>query len=158
MLRPARPEDVEAVHRIYMDASVIPYLGHDAMDLAAFREVFAGLLATNLQIAERDGAVAGFCRALRFDGRQSHVAQLGTLAVHPRWQGSGLAREMVETILAQLKADGVVRVELMAEADNARGLSFYRKLGFVEEGVQRRAYRRAGAEIDEIMMVRFLDV
>ena len=49
--------------------------------------------------------------------------------------------------------------ELQAEADNARGLAFYRKMGFEQEGVQRRAYRRAGesADFDEILMVRFLD-
>jgi len=53
---------------------------------------------------------------------------------------------------------GVVRVELMAEIDNDRGIAFYRKLGFETEAVLRRAYRRAGdaSEIDEVLMVRFL--
>lgn len=159
MIRPARPDDIEAVHRIYMDASVIPHLGVDAMALEPFRIVYDGLLASGLHVVERDGQIAGFYRIIRFDGRQAHVAQLGTFAVHPGWQGKGVAQEMMAHALDRLRAMGVRRVELMAETDNARGLAFYRKAGFHEEGVQRRAYRRAGEDhdVDEVMMVRFLD-
>jgi ribosomal protein S18 acetylase RimI-like enzyme len=158
--RLARPEDITDVHRIYMDERVIPFLGHDPMSLEQFRRVFDGLLAAGgFYVVEREGRVAGFYRILPFEGRARHVAQLGTLAVDPRFQGSGLAREMVEGAIGQMKAMGVKRAELQAEADNARGLAFYRKLGFEQEGVQRRAYRRAGetTDVDEIMMVRFLD-
>ncbi len=160
MPRLARPEDIEQVYRIYMHERVIPYLGHDPMDLEAFRIVFDGLLAAGgFYVVEREGNVAGFYRIMQFDGRAQHVAQLGTLAVDPKYQGSGLARDMVTGAIEQMKALGVRRAELQAEADNARGLAFYRKLGFEQEGVQRKAYRRAGenTDIDEIMMVRFLD-
>jgi ribosomal protein S18 acetylase RimI-like enzyme len=158
--RLARPEDIADVHRIYMDQRVIPFLGHDPMGLEQFRRVFDALLAAgSFYVVEREGRIAGFYRILPFEGRARHVAQLGTLAVDPSLQGSGLAREMVEGAIGQMKAMGVTRAELQAEADNARGLAFYRKMGFEQEGVQRRAYRRAGetADVDEIMMVRFLD-
>jgi len=161
MVRLARPGDIDAIHRIYMDERVIPYLGHDPMDLEAFRAVFDSLIgAGHFYVVERDGKVAGFYRIMQFEGRVRHVAQLGTLAVDPQFHGSGLAAGMVSGAIDQMKALGVRRVELLAEADNARGLAFYRKMGFVEEGVQRRAYRRDGepADIDEILMVRFLDV
>jgi hypothetical protein len=38
-------------------------------------------------------------------------------------------------------------------------LALYRKPGFEQEGVQRRACRRSGEgeDVDEILMVRFLD-
>ncbi len=158
--RLARPEDIEQVYRIYMDERVLPYLGHDPMDLQGFRTVFAGLLAAGgFYVVEREGKVAGFYRTTLLEGRARHVAQLGTLAVDPGFQGSGLAGEMVASAIEQMKALGVRRAELQAEADNARGLAFYRKMGFEQEGVQRRAYRRAGevTDVDEIMMVRFLD-
>ena len=160
MTRLARPEDVEQVHRIYMDERVIPYLGHDFMDLEAFRTVFRRLLAAGgFYVVERDGKVAGFFRIMQFEGRARHVAQLGTLAVDPKFQGSGLAGEMVASALEQMRALGVRRAELQAEADNARGLAFYRKMGFEQEGVQRRACRRVAenTDVDEILMVRFLD-
>lgn len=143
-----------------MNERVVPFLGHDPMDLESFRPVFAGLLAAGgFYVVEREGRIAGFYRVTQFEGRARHVAQLGTFAVAPEFQGSGLAREIVETAIEQMRALGVRRVELQAEADNPRGLAFYRKLGFEQEGVQRRAYRRAGetADVDEVMMVRFLD-
>lgn len=143
-----------------MDERAIPFLGHDPMGLEAFRAVYHGLLAAGgFYVAERDGKIAGFYRITRFEGRARHVAQLGTLAVDVALRGSGLAREMVENAIGQMRALGIRRVELQAEADNPRGLAFYRKLGFEQEGVQRRAYRRAGedADVDEVMMVRFLD-
>lgn len=160
MLRLARPEDIEQVHRIYMHASVIPWLAHDPMGLDAFRAVFARLLAAeNFFVEERDGAVAGFYRVTRYEGRASHVAELGTLAVHPDWQGRGLGREMIAAALAGLKGAGVIRVQLLVEPENARGLAFYARMGFHRESIQRRAYRRSGeaTEIDDIVMVRFLD-
>ena len=161
MIRPARPEDIEAVHAIYMDASVIPWLAHDPMDLDAFRAVFARLLAAeNFFIEERNGAVAGFFRITQYEGRASHVAELGTFAVHPDWQGRGLAREMIAGALAAMKAAGVIRAQLLVEPENARAIAFYARMGFHQESIQRRAYRRSGepGEIDDIVMVRFLDV
>jgi ribosomal protein S18 acetylase RimI-like enzyme len=160
MIRPARPDDIEAVYGIYMHPSVIPWLSHDAMDLNAFRPVFAKLLAAeSFFIEERNGAVAGFYRITRYEGRASHVAELGMLAVHPDWQGRGLAREMVAAALENLKAAGVIRAQLLVEPENARAIAFYARMGFHQEAVHRRAYRRSGeaTEIDDIMMVRFLD-
>ncbi len=159
MLRAARADDLAAVHRIYVDERVNPFLSHEPADIAGFAPAFETLRASGLKVWEQDGAVAGFCRALRFEGRASHVAQLGALAVDPALHGHGVAVAMLEAMLRRLRAEGVVRVELLAEADNPRGLAFYRKMGFVEEGVQLRAFRRASDpnEIDEILMVRFLD-
>ena len=160
MIRPARPEDIEVVHSIYMHATVIPWLAHDPMDLEAFRAVFAKLLAAeNFFIEERDGAVAGFFRITQYEGRASHVAELGTFAVHPAWQGRGLAHEMITAALAQMKAAGVIRAQLLVEPENTRAIAFYVRMGFHQESIQRRAYRRSGeaGEIDDIVMVRFLD-
>jgi putative acetyltransferase len=160
MIRLARPSDIDDVYRIYMDASVIPWLGHDPMSLDSFRGVFAKYLAAeNFFIAEREGAVAGFYRVSRFEGRASHVAEIGTLAVRPELQGSGLAREMIAGALATLKAEGIIRVQLFVEPENARGIAFYERMGFHKEALMRRAYRRSGeaGEIDDLVMVRFLD-
>lgn len=160
MIRLARLSDIEEVHRIYMHASVIPWLGYDPMSLDDFRPLFAKYVAAeNFFIAEREGAVSGFYRITRFEGRASHVAEIGTLAVRPDLQGSGLARDMVAGALASLKAGGVIRVQLLVEPENARGIAFYERMGFHKEAIHRRAYRRSGeaGEIDDLVMVRFLD-
>src|SRR5262245_9800806 len=122
MIRLARLSDIDEVYRIYMDAGVIPWLGYDPMSLEDFRSLFAKYgAAGNFFIAEREGAVAGFYRITRFEGRASHVAEIGTLAVRPDLQGSGLAREMVAGALATLKSEGIIRVQLLVEPENVRG-------------------------------------
>ncbi|WP_439814865.1 GNAT family N-acetyltransferase [Zavarzinia sp. CC-PAN008] len=161
MRRLATQLDLEAVHAIYMHDAVVPYLSVEPMDLDGFRPVFDGLLAgANFFVFEQDGQVAGFYRAERFSARTGHVVHLGPLAVAPGLHGRGVARAMMQDALDRLAGEGVLRVELLAEADNARGLAFYRRMGFAVEGVQRAAYRRAGDAgfTDEVMMARFLGV
>lgn len=155
MRRLATPQDIEAVHAIYSHEAVLPYLTYERMPLADFRPIYQGLLDSGVFFVwEVDGAIAGFYKATRLPGRVSHVAQLGTLAVDPGRHGQGVARAMVSDAIARLKAEGVRRVELYAEADNARGLRFYQKLGFVEEGRLRDFYKRAGDAhyVDELVM------
>ncbi|HKF97430.1 MAG TPA: GNAT family N-acetyltransferase, partial [Steroidobacteraceae bacterium] len=79
------------------------------------------------------------------------------LAVAPEFHGHGYATAMLRGVLAELERSGVLRFELLAEADNLPGMALYRKLGFEREGVQRKAYKRAAERdyVDEIMMVKF---
>jgi putative acetyltransferase len=102
--------------------------------------------------------VQGFYKALRQDGRCAHVARLGTVAVDPAAQGTGLARRMLGEAIACLKDEGVRRIELTLEADNPRAAHFYQKLGFEPEGRLRAAYKRAGQEgyIDHLVMALLL--
>jgi len=158
--RPAAPHDLQAVHAIYMHPAVVPYLGVDPMPIEPFATVFDALRATGrFIVAEVDGRVRAFYRTMRHEGRARHVAMIGTFAVAPESHGSGLAARVIDHAIAQLRAEGVTRVELMAEADNPRGLRFYEKLGFVREGVMRAAYHRAGdaQPVDEIILARLLD-
>lgn len=158
--RLATPDDLDAVHAIYVDPRVSPYLGHDPMSRDAFVPILAKLVDEGAfrVVVDDAGAVQGFYRAVRHEGRARHVGYLGTLAVAPSAHGSGLAKAMVETAIEGLAAEGVVRVELMLEADNPRALAFYRKLGFVLEGTMRAAYQRSGdaGYVDELFMAKLL--
>jgi putative acetyltransferase len=158
MLRLARPEDEQALFPIYTHRLVERFLTFDGVD----RQLFGGIFSTLLRdgdffVYEVDGTILGFCKATRLPGRSRHVAHLGPLAVSPESQGHGYAVAMLRGVLAQLERDGVLRFELLVEADNSRGIAFYRKLGFEREGVQRKAYKRTteGHYIDEVMMVKF---
>jgi ribosomal protein S18 acetylase RimI-like enzyme len=155
--RLARGEDLAAVHAIYMHPEVVPYLGIDPAPLEVFATEFAALIATGaFYVVLREGAVRGFYRVNRQEGRARHVVTLQTLAIDPAEKGTGFAVAMIEEALALLRADGVSRVELMVEADNPRGIAFYRKLGFEEEGRLRSAYKRAGEPdfVDELLMAK----
>lgn len=155
MRRLASPSDLSAVHALYMHERVIPYLGYDPMPVAQFAPVFDALRASgDFHVYEVGGELAGFYKSTRYLGRAQHVASLGTLAVHPRWHGQGVAREMVAGAIRDLQAAGVLRIELCAESDNPQAIRFYEKLGFVHEGTLRGFYKRAGEGhyVDERLM------
>lgn len=157
--RLASLSDLDAIHAIYMDDGVIPFLGVDPMPKDAFSKVLESLVGGgNFYVVEDQGRVLGFYRISRHEGRARHVAYLGTFAVAPAAQGTGLAAAIVKSVVETLKADGVLRVELMLEADNPRALKFYQKLGFEHEGTLRAAYKRAGQEhyVDELLMAKIL--
>ena len=158
MLRMARAEDERALLPIYTHEQVERFLTFDGVDAQRFSAIFRQLLADgNFFVYEVKGAVVGFCKATRLPGRSSHVAHLGPLAVAPELHGHGYASALLRAVLAVLERSGVLRFELLAEADNVRGIAFYQKLGFEREGVQRKAYKRAAEQnyLDEIMMVKF---
>ena len=157
--RAARAQDFFSVYAIYMHADVVPFLGFDPMPADAFAAVFDALVAGGgFHIAEIDGEVVGFYRVRHHEGRAAHVAYLGTLAVAPGRTGHGIGRRMIEELTARLRDEGIVRVELMVEADNARAIALYERLGFVHEGRLRAAYRRSADAhyTDELLMAKLL--
>jgi RimJ/RimL family protein N-acetyltransferase len=159
MHRLATLADIDAVYSIYMEKDVIPYLGYDPMPRADFLAVMEALVASkSFYVVVLKGHIQGFYRASKYDGRARHVAYLGTLAVAPGARGTGLARSMIETAIARLHSEGVVRVELMLEADNPRARQFYSKLGFELEGIMRHAYKRSSDQhyTDELFMAKLL--
>ena len=160
MRRLATPQDIEAVFSIYMHEKVVPFLGYDPMPLDEFRPIYRELVESrSFFIYEADGRVAGFYRATRYPGRVSHVACFGTLAVDPSLHGKGIAHAMVSDGIARLVAEGVKRIELYVESDNAQGLRFYEKLGFEREGTLRKFYKRAGEAdyIDDHLLALLID-
>jgi RimJ/RimL family protein N-acetyltransferase len=55
------------------------------------------------------------------------------------WRGQGLGRALLEACIRKAFASGFTRIELEVYADNASAIALYRRLGFVDEGLKRRA-------------------
>jgi ribosomal protein S18 acetylase RimI-like enzyme/catechol 2,3-dioxygenase-like lactoylglutathione lyase family enzyme len=160
MRRLASDHDFDSVYSIYMHEEVVPFLGFDPRSRQAFEPVFASLMASRcFYVVEVDSVVEGFYQASRQEGRASHVARLGTLAVSPAEKGSGLAVRMIADAIMDLASQGVSRLELTLEADNPRALGFYKKLGFLHEGTMRAAYKRSHQAhcVDELFLARLLE-
>lgn len=154
MRRLVTPADFDRVFDIYMHETVVPFLGFDPMPREAFGKVFDPLFESGcFYVYEVAGQVMGFYKAQRHIGRAAHVAYLGTLAVAPQAQGQGIAVAMLQDAIARLRYAGIKRVELTVEADNGRAIAFYERFGFVHEGTQRAAYKRASDKnyVDELM-------
>ena len=160
MHRLAEHSDLEPVFAIYMDETVIPFLGYDPMPIEAFQPIFRALVESRcFFVYEVSGVLAGFYKAARHPGRASHVGYLGSLAVAPKFQGLGVARTMVTEAIEALRIAGAKRVELIVESDNTRGLAFYERLGFEIEGKLQKFYKRSheSAYVDDYIMSRLFD-
>jgi RimJ/RimL family protein N-acetyltransferase len=102
-------------------------------------------------VIEVDGAGAGTMRFRRTNQR-SRIAHLGGLAVHPDFRGRRLADDAALLLVRHLFDDlGYHRLELEIYAFNERAIAHAERIGFVQEGIRRRAYRRDDAWVDGVM-------
>jgi putative acetyltransferase len=157
--RPVASKDLEIVHGIYMDPENNPFLNYEPMGVAAFRPIFDELLrsgCTRLLVEGVDVIGTFSLRVQRH--RCAHVATLEGFAMHPSFRGRGLGGRVIEAIVHLARSEGVRRLELLVETDNARAIHFYEKHGFLREGILRGAFRRARDphDIDELAMARLL--
>lgn len=58
------------------------------------------------------------------------AAWLEDLVVRPDRRRRGIGRALLEHVAAQARADGVLRITLLTDADNERAHALYRSLGF----------------------------
>lgn len=54
--------------------------------------------------------------------------------------------------LAKEKAQGITRIELEVSADNTAAIHLYKKFGFVQEALKRRAMRFDGTYFDALLI------
>jgi len=79
-----------------------------------------------------DGKVAGMANALITvsTAQGTRVLLLEDVIVSARFRTAGLGRQLVEHVCAWALAEGMTRVTLLADQDNAKALAFYDRLGF----------------------------
>lgn len=102
-------------------------------------------------IVEVDGERAG---VMGFEERsEAHrIASLGGLAVHPGFRGRRIADEAARELQRYLVFDlGFHRLELACYGFNERAIRHAERVGFVREGVKRKAYLRHGEWQDAVL-------
>jgi GNAT superfamily N-acetyltransferase len=60
----------------------------------------------------------------------ARVVLLEDVIVHSEHRGNGLGQRLVDHVFAWAKSEGMTRVTLLVDEDNAKALDFYRELGF----------------------------
>lgn len=144
-LRPWRPSDLEALHRVWSDPRTIWWGPHTTLDQT--RSLLARLEAEGGWWAvEHRGEVVGnvFLRPSR---REAGALELG-YHLHGDWWGQGLATEAAAALLATAPGQPV---EAPVVRENARSRRVLEKLGFTLAGEVAHAgrphllYRLAGA-------------
>ena len=103
-------------------------------------------------VALADGVVVGWCGIQPVHGHaRAHIGMLG-MGLLADWRGQGIGKPLMQAALDAAQAYGFTRVELSVRADNARAIALYRRLGFVQEGLQRAAFLVDGRYFDLCVM------
>ena len=129
-LRPARPDDAEAIAEL--DAAAFP------TPTSTVQIEGRSLLRV---LEESTSARAVGLLRLRLRPGDLDVGHISDVAVHPRWQRRGLGEAMLHWALGWFRGEGLRRASLTVSVDNAPAIALYRKLGFAS-GEMGLDYRR----------------
>lgn len=153
--------DLDELFPIYMHEKVNPFLNFEVTNKDQFKEIFKDLIQSGQLYVYKDPnqQIVATCIVMKQKRRAKHVASLGTLATHPKFQRKGIGTQFMQALIEKLKAEGIKRIDLCAEADNPRALTFYKKLGFQCEGVLKKYFKRPYEDhyVDEHMLALILN-
>ena len=118
------------------------------------RHVVSGEGVQRLAITH-DDTVVGWCDIVRksIEGFR-HAGRMG-MGLLPGYRGAGLGRQLLTETLDAARAIGIERVELEVFASNESAIALYRKMGFVVEGIKKRARKLDGEYDDDLIMALF---
>jgi RimJ/RimL family protein N-acetyltransferase len=103
-----------------------------------------------------NGAVVGWCDIIRNPNEGfRHVGRLG-MGLLPNYRGHGLGKTLALRTIEAARQAGMERIELDVFASNKAAVALYLRLGFVTEGVKRRA-RKLDGEYDDNVFMALLD-
>lgn len=100
--------------------------------LAGLELIMANPSLGRLFVLRVDGQVAGMANALITVStvQGGRVLLLEDVILGKAHRGGGLGRRLVEHVLDWAASQGMTRVTLLADKDNAPALGFYQRLGF----------------------------
>jgi L-phenylalanine/L-methionine N-acetyltransferase len=155
-IRRARRDDVDFLLELVTHEDVEPFLGGRA---ARTREALLDEVerserepeAFGRYVIEVDGERVGTMDFVRSNER-SRIARLGGFAIQPGFRARGIGVEAARQFARHLLLDaGFHRLELEIYGFNERALRHAEKVGYVREGVKRKAYLRHGEWADGVL-------
>lgn len=155
MIRLADKADFNFIYACYMHPQVNPYLSYEKMSAEKFQPIFNNLLEQQVKyIYGTDKESRGMFKLIPQQHRNSHIAYLGGLAIHPLFFGKGEGNKMLQAIVALVREEGFLRIELCVDVNNKKAIQLYEKNGFEKEGVLRKLTYLKSEErfVDEVMM------
>jgi putative acetyltransferase len=154
--RRAAPHDLEFLLELVNDADVRPFLGVRTADerdalLAEIERSRNEPGSFGRFVIEVDGEPAG-SMGFHVASEPNRIARLERLAVHPRFRGRRLADEAARLFQRHALLDlGFHRLEMEIYGFNERAQAHAERVGWVKEGVKRRAYLREGEWEDGVL-------
>ena len=133
LLRPAEEGDIAQVAAIEKAAFADPWTED------SFRRLLGGEPAIFLvAVFPPDNRVRGYVIGFSID----EDAEVLNVAVEPGSRGKGLAGQMLDAVLIEMTARGVVNAYLEVRESNKAARALYESKGFREIGRRERYYRR----------------
>lgn len=146
-IREARPDDLEAVSRVFLACWVVSYAGVlparvvSLFDERSARELWRGSLesprpGTTGLVADVHGRACGITR-LGTDPDEPDAGHIFSLYVDPAVQGSGVGGRLLSAAIERLEAAGHATITLWVFAANEPARRFYARHGFLPDGGER---------------------
>ena len=147
ILRPALPADAPALAALGRDSFIAKFGAmYRPEDLAAFLaeqhapQIVAAQLADpayRVMLAERDGALVGYCKLGLSCGwpehaRGSHAIELKQLYTAPGATGGGIGSALMDWALGEARALGADEIQLSVWSGNTDAQRFYHRYGFAK--------------------------
>ncbi|MGL5814483.1 MAG: GNAT family N-acetyltransferase [Aeromonas sp.] len=129
--------------------------GERPSDVEGQRQRLTAMVASPNQriwLLELAGEIQGFAVMIGGGLRRNRHCALVVMGLRQSARGQGWGERLLTTLIAAAPGCGISRLELGVMAHNEVAHGLYRKCGFVDEGLRRRAYRLADREVDEISM------
>ncbi len=159
MVRPALPDDAEAIAEIYNQGieerqATFQTRPHDPGELELKTEQRGG----QLLVAERDGRVVGWAGWTGYDDPGSYYAGIAECAVYVAGEarGRGVGAELLEGLAREAPKVGVHKLLAKIFTTNEPSIALFRRCGFRDVGTHVRHGRLDGQWKDVLVMERSL--
>ena len=154
-LRRARPSDAEFLFQLVTGDETREVLGLPA---GTIEEVLADIERSEREpeafgwlVAETDGERIG-CAAYQVTSPRNGIVEGRRLVVDPRFRGRRLGDEIARAFQRLVLGEmGFHRLEIQIYGFNERAIAHATRVGYVREGVKRRAYRKNDAWQDGVL-------
>lgn len=79
------------------------------------------------------------------------------ISIAPKAQGQGVGRRLMEELIRRAPAEKIGKISLKVFTTNPGARTFYKKLGFVDEGLLQKEFWLDGRWVDEYLMAYYID-
>ena len=158
--RPPRPEDAEAIARIYNEGIADRLATFETRErTAADIEAWFGEGFPLVIVEGEDGAVLAWASAPPYRAHRDAYRGVGDFSVYVAREarGRGAGRVAMEALAAEARARGFWKLVGRIFPENEASLALCRKLGFREVGVYRRHARLDGVWRDVVVVELLLE-
>lgn len=163
-IRPLGPDDVDAYRqvrlealRLHPDAFGAAYEDELQLEREQVRDRLSAPHFTRFG-AFAPGELVGLVGLqIHAGSKERHKARLFSMYVDAAHRRTGLAEQLIETVIAGARDAGALVLQLTVAAHNTRAQQLYRRMGFIVYGVERRSLKVGDQFYDEQLMARDLD-